>query len=562
MKRNSFIAGILSAALIFQTGSCISLTDKSISASEETRLEILGKVSDAFASMQWFHIASQDGLKKRAYEKLLAKAQKEYGPDVDVRNITMKGKFSIWQVVFPLAATALGAGIGALTGIAVDAINDKNYQDMRNDGGNPDREPTVIPLFTGIFGGAFFGGSLIAGNFQTIICEGEVVSGPGGAAVPRTSSTAVSNPKGTGKEGVYIGIISFANTAEDLSNGRPIYLDESGKKELLDILDKKYAKAGVQGTALYYAAHKALANLTANVSNFPANLDTVNTIIFTDGLDNNSTNPGQPILERQDFGDKPRGEYLTYVQTQLETRKIGSKDIVSYSVGLMGNDINQNDKPTFTSNMEKLASKTGKYYPIENVNALNQAFGQITEKLVLYQINTDFKVLTTGYSSGTKLRMTFDVPKARGNDGALATNSQKYLQGEVSRVNGKYVLTNITYGGLSSSAGQSVEGIQDKSLQIVYTFTGLEGVDPKLLENKDWLKENVRQWAIEPGQSNWQANSEYAPDGTVETKAEKKSAVIYLVLDCSTSLPDADVIQIRKSAIDFVNMVYDKLPKD
>ncbi|MBO5720902.1 MAG: hypothetical protein J6R61_05195, partial [Bacteroidales bacterium] len=47
---------------------------------------------------------------------------------------------------------------------------------------------------------------------------------------------------------------------------------------------------------------------------------------------------------------------------------------------------------------------------------------------------------------------------------------------------------------------------------------------------------NLKQWKYITTTSRWQINSEFTPDGQSQTTIERKSAVIILVLDCSSSL--------------------------
>jgi hypothetical protein len=114
MKLNSFIAGILSLMLIFEIGSCVSLEDKTLSSQEADQVTVIGTVQDTFVSFQPLHIPFSNSLKRRAYTKLLEKAQADYGPDVDVRNIVITGKLSGFEFLKDGLAAGIGAGIGAL----------------------------------------------------------------------------------------------------------------------------------------------------------------------------------------------------------------------------------------------------------------------------------------------------------------------------------------------------------------------------------------------------------------------------------------------------------------
>jgi hypothetical protein len=54
----------------------------------------------------------------------------------------------------------------------------------------------------------------------------------------------------------------------------------------------------------------------------------------------------------------------------------------------------------------------------------------------------------------------------------------------------------------------------------------------------------------------WQVNSEYSSRKDMNTTVIQRSALIYLVLDCSTSLSTDNVTAIRAAAKQFIDLVY------
>ncbi|MDR0387100.1 MAG: hypothetical protein LBH57_03595, partial [Treponema sp.] len=61
------------------------------------------------------------------------------------------------------------------------------------------------------------------------------------------------------------------------------------------------------------------------------------------------------------------------------------------------------------------------------------------------------------------------------------------------------------------------------------------------------------------GTSEWQVNSEYSISGATDVQIEERSAIIYLVLDASTSLNITQMGQIRSAVIEFINALYNQL---
>jgi uncharacterized repeat protein (TIGR02543 family) len=360
----------------------------------------------------------------------------------------------------------------------------------------------------------------------------------------------ISGGSNTGEEGVYIGIISFAGDTADLTNGTPILLDSSGKNSLTSKINSDYVISSQGGTALFYGVHKALANLT-NMTTYPDKLDSVNVVTFTDGLDNGSTGRSaiNPI-EDQTFDTE--ADYATYVDGQIDSRTIDSKPITAYSVGVRGSDVT--NIPLFQSNLEKIAS-IGKNQELTDFSNLQATFTAIADNLQVVHSNTNFNMKTTLLSSGTKVRMTFDVTGTGSSDAAA---SSKYLEGTITRTgtgaNLTYTFGSITYGGgLGSTQGTGpITGTINGS-EVTFAFTGMSGYDPATDES------TAKQWTMTSGTTEWQVNSEYSISGATDVQVEKRSAIIYLVLDASTSLNNTQIGQIRSATIEFINSLYNRL---
>jgi TolB-like protein len=125
--------------------SCVSLTDRPIPVIEIDSTEIIGEVQVAFTSWQPLYIIMAESIKNKAYLRLLEQAKNEYGGDVDVKNITIKGSFSYHNIWVLGLVGGLGMNIGTLT---------------------------KSPGLNGAYGTP---GIVIAGDFQKITATGNVV---------------------------------------------------------------------------------------------------------------------------------------------------------------------------------------------------------------------------------------------------------------------------------------------------------------------------------------------------------------------------------------------------
>ncbi|MDR1302986.1 MAG: hypothetical protein LBK43_11050 [Treponema sp.] len=348
--------------------------------------------------------------------------------------------------------------------------------------------------------------------------------------------------------GIYIGLLSFAADVQDLTDGALIYLDDEGRNQLLQALSK-YNRASGAGTALYYAVHQALHNLSAHESSFPDKLSSINLLTFTDGLDNNSTSLALPVIEDQDFQGKSTESYASYIKEQLADRRIAGKRLTAFATGVQGSDVE--DKAAFSATLQSLASTYGtgatNFYELSDFSELNQKFQDIANNLTIINRDLTFTIITPSYQPGTKIRMTFDV--AEHTLEAFAKSS-RYVEGEVSINGSSYELINIAYSdGVFSSSEGPVQGTL-KGTEVSYIFNDFVVSDAK------W---NLQQWILNPETTTWQRNSEYIMGDSLKIAVEKRSSVIYLVLDSSRSLVDDDVASIRNAVENFINLLYLKL---
>jgi hypothetical protein len=129
--------------------------------------------------------------------------------------------------------------------------------------------------------------------------EGKMISG---IDPPKTTPVKISIQTKEAPAGVYVGIISFAGNALNVTlssmggkdPGGLVFLDTAtSANALIGLLNGNYAGAEGNGNALYYAAHKAIMNVHDNINagKIPNKLDAVHIIAITDGLDNSSANP-------------------------------------------------------------------------------------------------------------------------------------------------------------------------------------------------------------------------------------------------------------------------------
>ncbi|MDR2792306.1 MAG: VWA domain-containing protein [Treponema sp.] len=352
------------------------------------------------------------------------------------------------------------------------------------------------------------------------------------------------------QEGVYVGIISFAGDAKVITE--PVRLDATGYKTLKDKITRDYTRATTGGTSLFIAVNRALANLKEKESTYPANLDTVSIITFTDGLDNQSlavlanpnnwSSPNYQLEGKTYEVGKPEsaGAYMDYIKGQIATRTIAGHTIKAYAVGVQGSDVT--DTASFEAGLRKIASdgtdESGVSYftKLTNFATLKETFQKIAEGLNNTYTITNIVMTTTQSDAGTTYRWTFD---AAGADSA--EKSTKYIEATIAidSTSGVYSLTQISYaGGITTAQGAGpLEGILNEG-KVDFIFTNVTGYDA-------YYNRKPKQWIKSSNATAFRPESEIDSTGNMKRTIDHKTAVIYLVLDASTSLSASNINDIK-----------------
>ena len=343
-------------------------------------------------------------------------------------------------------------------------------------------------------------------------------------AVMLTTFTSCRKPKAEdntpAKEGLYLGIVGFNSDLYTMPLG---LLNQDTKREFVNFID---GLAMQNGTILYHAVNTGLNSLAA--AKIPENLINVSVVTFTDGLDQ-----GSYILSDYNSGS----EYLAAVNSRINNELIGGSNISAYSIGVRGSDVA--DVDSFRNNLKKLSSDpVHNVFEVSNMSEAQEKFAQIAQQL--YNQSTFYNVTLKlpAQEPNTRIRFTFD-------NISEVTASQCYIEGTYIRTNGKGQLTDVRYVGLECMSGVAVtassEGIFD-----VFAFQNLTDMGGNQIST-----DYVKQWNWLESTSQWQYNSEFTPSGNTEVVNEYKSAMIMLVLDCSSSL-GSDFVNMKTAANGFI----------
>ena len=313
-------------------------------------------------------------------------------------------------------------------------------------------------------------------------------------------------------EGIYLGIIGFNYNlkSKDIS-----LLNTSTKSSFTSFIDNLTME---NLTGLYYADYTALKKL--NSFGQPPKLTNIALVTFTDGLDNASLDDS----ERNPENYPTREAYLNALNNKIRTDKVHGLDINAYTIGLRGNDVQ--DVTAFQNNLKKLASNDNNVFEVTNMDEAIQRFAEIAESLHSTNTTTSLSLLVPpGYDDGLVLRFTFDQVSS-------ASNSSLFIECTYKRTDNGRRLESISYQGFKQGATflSSVEKLPNGFYKFV--FENLKKDDESFVTEIDKNRLKLyRQVSM-----GWEPETEFDNNNQSSVIEEQSSALIMLVLDCTTSL--------------------------
>ena len=334
------------------------------------------------------------------------------------------------------------------------------------------------------------------------------------------NNVSINNNNPT-EEGLYVGIVGFNDKVYEKNIG---VLNSNTKYSYTSFIENLSSS---NGTALYYSVNAGINNLCQ--ATLPAELENVSIVTFTDGLDNFSTI--MPDIEKHNYTKK---EYLSIVNQKLTTTKVKAKEITAYSIGIIGDDVQDEDE--FKNNLSSLSTSDTNIYQVDNMDDVNNAFEDIAKSLNTKSVSKSITLkISGGIDDGSQIRFTLDNVTS-------ATNSRLYIEGNIYRSN--RTLKNISCKGIEID-NDNID-INIISGFIVITFNNVKF-------DNEIVVENIKYWTMN-SRDEWQKDSEFNPASQASTTIIRKSAAIMLVLDCSSSLGE-DFERLKSTAKDFIELL-------
>ena len=365
-------------------------------------------------------------------------------------------------------------------------------------------------------------------RFVSAICTVVLLAFLGTACNPDPVEPTPDPDNPANKEGMYLGVIGFNDQLyiKDIT-----LLNSSSYQNFMNFIDNLTPG---NGTALYYADYTALKKMREYPQ--PKKLKNVALVTFTDGLDNISTANNQ--YDPEGYGSTTA--YRNALHDKIMNERIHGLNVSAYSIGLKGGDVT--DEAQFMETLRKLASSDNNVFQVANMDEAMARFSEIASSL--YSISTSVNLgvnVPGGYDEGQKLRFTFDNVTA-------AAQSTCFIEATYRRTsNGTRALDNIIYYGLAP--GQTtITSSSSQGAYYQFLFQGLAYLDGNPVSQT--ALGNIKLWK-QTSTGAWDKETEFNPASSTTVTEDKTSALVVLVLDCTTSL-GSDFANMQSSAKEFI----------
>ena len=328
------------------------------------------------------------------------------------------------------------------------------------------------------------------------------------------------------KTGMYVGITGFSDAINFYGSDEYRYKILSNAKPYESFID---GLSMGDATVLYYAVDNNLSYLEKCA--FPDDVSSVSIITFTDGLDQ-----GSRAYDQDNNYTANSKSYVEAIAEKLQRIKINNIPINAYAIGVRGSDVQGDAVTTFENNLLKLSSSKENAMQVSNMDEVNAKFETIAESLYSKTETHSLTITIPMPSENEKERFTFD-------DVTDPTKSKCYLEG----VYANGALNDIKYVGCQSSSGAKVLETNAGGVKIQFLFENFTDLKGNAISTT-----KMQQWHMEEGATTWNRNSEFKPTESINVEEKRTSAVVMLILDCSSSLGASDFAKVKTAAKNFI----------
>lgn len=286
------------------------------------------------------------------------------------------------------------------------------------------------------------------------------------------------------------------------------------------------------GTALYYTIDSALNAL--NRVKFPSSLEYLNMVNFTDGIDNASVYFAN---NQWNTNYQSRTDYQSAIKSRLRNGLFHGHSLSAYGIGVQSSSI---DQDVFRASIEDISSDDLNARVLADFSSVSTEFENIASNISSTTTMTD---ITLSFTCGGTDRIAIVF------DGA-ATPAQSSCKIEAT-LNSDNTLSNITYTGLTSASGGTIQGVHTNGSIFSFTFKGLRTTNNVVPSTYDV---RLFRYSLGVNGNTYAQDVEFNPASQTYTQTKSKTAGIILVLDVSSSLGN-NFASVKEAACNFVDIL-------
>ncbi|PID90951.1 MAG: hypothetical protein CSA97_00225 [Bacteroidetes bacterium] len=336
-------------------------------------------------------------------------------------------------------------------------------------------------------------------------------------------------PTSTTGMGVYLGIVGFNN---ELDVKEIELLTPSNQSDFEGKVDNMRMD---RSTALYYAIDQAVKRMKA--TRVPGDLSSVTLVTFTDGNDNIST-------QFKDASRQTDAAYQSYISKLVKSTVIHGKKLNAYAIGFIGKELESDEDETakFKRLLGSIGSSRSNVTSVRRMEEVERKFNEIAENLLKISQTQEIKLSVTVPDVNTKVRFVFEGDKPE--------RARYYIEGTVKerRNRDRAQLTGVTFGGMSSNMSPNPVGFfQEEHKTFEFNFGEVKVHDGTLLDRS---RTAMYKWTGKK----WKKDVEFDPNLSKEIHIKRSSALVMMVLDCSSSL-DNDFGPMQEAARRFIEIL-------
>ncbi|MDR0538928.1 MAG: SPOR domain-containing protein [Spirochaetaceae bacterium] len=339
-------------------------------------------------------------------------------------------------------------------------------------------------------------------------------------------------PPPAASSGIYVGLMAFSNNAINITKknihgteqGTLLPLDTYHAKDMLmNQFEAAYRLSESYGTSIYYALYRAVENITANMNEkgtLPNDIQSINIVIITDGYDNNSYTPDLNMPASfnvpKEINGVPLTTWIFGITSAEQPNELPEHEFVRLKSILNSSDANS---------------------AIGDVSNLEQELVKVLDNLYTANVKTHIFAALPTLSNGARITIKID--------------ENAFIKAKVFISGGITSLTDVTCNPPELLA-QNPAAIMYKEAEGVKGYEFILNGD-YYTKNSGRSIPNLISLDADTSRISGEAFVNFSP---FNFSLERKSALVYFVVDNSKSLGEKNTGIVRNSVTKTIEQLF------